>query len=170
MKKLMILLLELFTKGTNALLDALPYFDDENPIGCETKMTMLLPANKIALMKLKLTFQINVIMLRSSTTNAAAMLSVGIWKFQIGNRKRIKSLQHVFGAAGSNTHRKKCRNSTRHGRRAILQAEGRFNIVCGDGSILGILELRLRKEDNGHESYINGLRGQTLRWITELAK
>ena len=40
-----------------------------------------------------------------------------------------------------------------------------LSIVCGDGSILGILELQPPgKKIMDAKSYINGLRGQTLRW------
>ena len=105
------LLLELFTKGTNALLDALPsYFDDENPIEMrEQDDDAACPANKISVDEAKIDF--------SDKRNNAEVVHnkcrgyaiwPGIWSnFQIGNNEEVQRIKiittRVLGAAGSST-------------------------------------------------------------------
>ena len=171
------LLLELFTKGTNALLDALPsYFDDENPIEMrEQDDDAACPANKISVDEAKIDF--------SDKRNNAEVVHnkcrgyaiwPGIWSnFQIGNNEEVQRIKiittRVLGAAGSSTPSEEVlvmkyqdmdgKGNTIGKKRDVL------SIVCGDGSILGILELQPPgKKIMDAKSYINGLRGQTLKW------
>jgi methionyl-tRNA formyltransferase len=42
-----------------------------------------------------------------------------------------------------------------------------LRVVCGDGSVLGVLEVQPEgKKVMGVKAFANGLRGQTLRWTS----
>ncbi len=171
------LLMELFVKGTNELLDVLPsYFDEENPAemrGQDNEAAC--PADKISVDDARIDF--------SESNNSATTIHnkcrgyaiwPGIWSnFQVGDSEeaqRIKLITtRVLGEAGSSAPTDevqvvKYQNTDSNGNKVGKQKDI-LSVVCGDGSVLGVLELQPPgKKVMDAKSFVNGLRGQELRW------
>lgn len=171
------LLMELFIKGTKELLDVLPsYFDEENPIDMqEQDDNAACPADKISVEDARIDFSNrsnNAITIHNKCRGYA--IWPGIWSnFQIGDNEeaqRVKIITtRVLGAPGSScltdeVQVVKYQEIDGKGNKVGKQKDV-LSVVCGDGSLLGVLELQPPgKKVMDAKSYINGLRGQTLKW------
>lgn len=170
------LLHELFVKGTNELLDVLPaFFNEGDPISLTPQDdTQACPADKISVEEAKVDFEAS-----SATTihNKCRGFAgwPGIWStFRVGEGdeegQRIKIITTtVLAGPGSDPPSDIVTITKFQAKDEAGNNKGKpkdiLCAVCGDGSSLGILELQPPgKKIMDAKSFMNGVRGQALRW------
>lgn len=169
------LLHELFLKGTEELLDVLPaFFNEGGPIILAPQDdSQACPADKISVDEARVDF---------GAASAATIHNKcrgfagwpGIWSnFQVGDEdesQRIKIITTtVLSGPGSASPTDEVTvtkfQATDVAGNKIGKAKDILSAVCGDGSILGILELQPPgKKVMDAKSFVNGLQGKALRW------
>ena len=169
------LLQELFVKGTDELLDALPaFFNEDDPIVLSPQDdAKACPADKITVEEAKIDFKST-----SATTihNKCRGFAgwPGIWSnFQVGDEEeaqRIKIITtKVLSEPGATPPSQEVSvtkyQATDESGNNKGKAKDILCVVCGDGSSLGILELQPPgKKVMDAKSFINGLQGKSLAW------
>lgn len=171
------LLEELFVIGTNQLIDVLPsILDVENPAARKPQVDEdASPADKIRVEESYIDF---------TTTNALAAhnklrgfaIWPGVWSYfnigEVEGPQRIKITNTVVIEETPNSRDIDTLVSVgkyypTEGDEKKKKAKDILEVVCGDGSVLGILELQPPgKKPMDAKSFLNGLRGQCVKWTT----
>ena len=155
-------LADMFELGTAQLLDALPSVWDESVVRNDQDDDSASAADKLSVEDAKLDLSV---VSAATAHNRARGYAIwpGVWTSMVigdndAQRVKIVTTKLLSAEPGSEAPTRQV-TELKEGKKTVLK------VVCGDGSILGVTHLQVPgKNIVDAKSFVNGLRGQSLRW------